>query len=111
VHAARSAMDAYSQRVATAATEARASRQYTLIGRLETSAIYDGQRLPLMYRVQSVGEGTSRTLGYIRPAPEMELSGKTGQLVGVIGRAAMDERLKLNIVTPVEVDTLSAAEP
>jgi hypothetical protein len=111
VYAARSAMDAYSQRVASAASEAQASRQYMLIGRLETSAIYDGERLPLMYRVQSVGEGTSRTLGYIRPAPEMELTGKTGQLVGVIGRAAMDERLKLNIVTPVRVDTLSAAEP
>jgi hypothetical protein len=111
VHAARSAMDANAQRVAAAAGEAKASRQYTLIGRLETSAIYDGERLPLMFRIQSVGEATSRTLGYIRPAPDMDLAGKTGQLVGVIGRAAMDERLKLNIVTPVRVDTLSADEP
>lgn len=111
VHAARSAMDTHSQRVADAAGEAKASRQYTLIGRLETSAIYDGQRLPLMFRIQSVGDAAPRTLGYIRPAEDMNLHSRTGQLVGVIGRAAMDERLKLNIVTPVRVDTLSAEEP
>lgn len=111
VHAARSALDTNAQRVAEAAGEARASRQYTLIGRLETSAIYDGERLPLMYRIQSVGETAGRTLGYIRPAEDMSLHSMTGQLVGVIGRAAMDERLKLNIVTPVRVDVLSASEP
>ncbi|MFG0285784.1 MAG: hypothetical protein ACF8R7_15320 [Phycisphaerales bacterium JB039] len=110
VAAARGEIDAYSERVASAASEARASRQYSLVGRLETSAIYDGTRLPLMFRIQSIGEGAPRTLGYIRPAADMQLQSRVGQLVGVIGRTAMDERLKLNIVTPVRVDTLSAAE-
>lgn len=109
VSTARSAMDDSTQRVAAAAKEAHATRQYTLVGRLETSAIYDGDRLPLMFRIQSIGEAAPRTLGYIRPNSETDLKGKVGQLVGVIGRAAMDERLKLNIVSPVRVDTLSAS--
>jgi len=85
-------------------------RVYTIIGELQPSTVYDGDRLPLMFRVLSVGGVAPRTLGYLRPTEEFTLKQMVGQVVGVIGNATLDPSLKLNVITPVRVDVMRAGE-
>jgi hypothetical protein len=85
-------------------------RAYTIIGRLAPSTIYDGVKLPLMYRVVSVGSDPSRTLGYLKPGSESGLDSKLGLVVGVVGDSMMDRSLRLNIITADHVDVLGPAE-
>lgn len=88
------------------------TRVYTIIGTLQPSTVYDGQRLPRMFRIQSVGDSTPRTIGYLAPSPEFDLETKVGQVVGVVGEAKLDPSLKLNIISPMRVDLLKpGAEP
>jgi hypothetical protein len=84
-------------------------RQYTIVGRLSASTLYDGQRLPLMYRLQTVGGMNPRTLAYMKPDPKLGIDQKLGQVVGVIGESNVDQTLRLNIITPLRVDTLEPA--
>lgn len=107
---ARPRIDEATQRAAAALADLERVRQYTVVGRLSTSTIYDGQRLPMLLRIQSVGSPLPRTLAYIRPGP-LRLENKVGQLVGVIGESSMDPDLKLKIITPTRVDALQAIEP
>lgn len=86
------------------------TRVYTMIGVLTPSTVYDGTRLPLMYRVQSVGGVAPRTLGYLKPNKDLDLNRKLGKVVGVIGTAELDRSLKLNIITAARVDVLKAGE-
>ncbi len=84
-------------------------RQYTIVGRLTASTIYDGTRLPLMYRVQAASAGSPRTLAYVKPDPALKIDGRLGQIVGIVGTQAIDQTVQLNIITPIRVDTLEAA--
>lgn len=84
-------------------------RIYTIIGRLVPSTVYDGVRLPLLYRIQSPEPGTSRTLGYLKPSPELDLVGKLGQIVGIVGDTAFDDTLKATLITPRRVEVVSLA--
>ena len=77
-----------------------------MVGTLQPSTVYDGQRLPSMYRIVSVGGVAPRTLGYIKEKPEFKLVEKLGLVVGVVGEATMDRSLQLNVITPVVVDVL-----
>jgi hypothetical protein len=85
------------------------SRVYTIVGELRPSTVYDGKSLPQMYRVVSIGGAAARTLGYLKPTPEINLDKMLGQVVGVIGEASMDRSLKLNIISPVKVEVLRSA--
>ncbi len=73
---------------------------------LMPSTVYDGNNLPLMYRIQSVGAVGQRTLGYLKPEGDLNVKDKVGLIVGVIGEASVDPVLQLNIVKPVRVDAL-----
>lgn len=84
--------------------EAEKSKVYTAVGTLSSSDVYDGKNLPKMYRVVSADTGSPVTLGYLKPEAALMLESKLGQVVGVIGEAAVDPTLKLNIITPVRVD-------
>lgn len=87
-----------------------ANRVYTIVGVLQPSTVYDGQRLPGMYRVVSVGGSAPKTLGYIKKA-DQDLDKYLGMIVGVIGDRNLDQALQLNLITPVRVDPLrSSAE-
>jgi len=90
--------------------EVARARQYTLVGRLSASMIYDGKRMPLMYRVQTVGGPAPRTLAYLKPDAKLGIDSKLGEVVGVLGTAVMDPTLRINIITPQRVDTLEPAE-
>jgi len=84
-------------------------RIYTIIGRLIPSTVYDGTRLPLLFRVHSPEPGTSRTLGYLQPDAGLDLTGKLGQIVGVVGETRFDETLKATLITATKVDVVSLA--
>lgn len=85
-------------------------RSYSAIGRLLPSAVYDGQRLPRMFRVQSVDTTEApRTLGYIRPDPRLGLETMLNQTVGVVGTPRLDPRLNLLIIEPVKIDVIGAS--
>jgi hypothetical protein len=103
---ARAAVSDAGKAAAAQVADVEKTRRYEVIGRLTTSTVYDGKRLPLMYRVQSVGDAVPRTLGYLRPDDKLELEKKIGQVVGVSGEPTMDKALKLNVLTAKRVDIL-----
>ncbi|MBX3381071.1 MAG: hypothetical protein KF805_13335 [Phycisphaeraceae bacterium] len=94
------------QQVLQGVAQVEQTRVYSIVGQLQPSTVYNGQTLPLMFRIQSVGTSVPRTLGYIKPDPRFNLESKLGQIVGVIGEASMDKDLKLNVITPVRIDLL-----
>jgi hypothetical protein len=82
------------------------SGQYTAVGRLVASTIYDGKNLPRMLRVQDPASG--RTVAYIRPASSLDISTYLDQFIGVVGEKHYDGRLRLNVIDPVmHIDLLA----
>jgi hypothetical protein len=103
--------DSEGREVTTKLAELERQRQYAIVGRLLPSTVYDGQNLPLMYRLQSVtGSMVPRTIGYIRPTDELELPSKLNMVVGVIGDMKLDPAASLNIINALRVDILQAAD-
>ncbi|MCH9058556.1 MAG: hypothetical protein IIB55_08005, partial [Planctomycetes bacterium] len=100
-------LDKQTESLADTLLEMDKNRRYVVIGRLTTSIVYDGQRLPLMYRIQSVGDRVPRTLGYLKPGTGFDLAAKVGRVVGVEGTTLLDQSLRLNVVTPTRVDVLT----
>lgn len=86
-----------------------AKPRYTVVGRLSASTVYDGSRLPLMYRVLSVEGFPGRTLAYLTPAPGVDVAGKVGQLVGVIGEGTTDASLGVPVLKPSRLDALAGS--
>jgi hypothetical protein len=85
------------------------ARGFDIVGRLVPSAIYDGRRLPLMYRIRAVEDaGLVRTIGYIKDVPALNLGSKVGNIVGVIGDSRLDPALQLRVITPFRIETLGA---
>ena len=84
----------------------RQGRAYALVGRLVVSTVYNGERLPRMYRVQTVSpvDGATRTLGYVTPNAEIEA--KLGRVVGVVGEPRFDPQLRLVIIRPDQIDVM-----
>lgn len=77
---------------------------FDAVGRLNASLVYDGSRLPLLFRLQEPGEGA--TVAYLVPTRDFALAELTGQLVGVSGDLRYDEALRLNLITPRRVEIL-----
>ncbi|OAB55845.1 hypothetical protein AY599_13530 [Leptolyngbya valderiana BDU 20041] len=88
----------------------RDSAIYDYVGKLEKSAVYNGNRLPLMYRLVSVGEGAPRTLGYIEPKEGLDLERKLGVLVGVSGGGSKRADLRLSTIDATNVVVLRSEE-
>ena len=84
----------------------RSRPAYTVVGRLMASALYDGRRLPLMYRLQSLDGPGGRTIAYILPNVELDLNAKVGGVVGVVGDARRDRTIKVRLIEPVRIDVL-----
>lgn len=93
-------------RDAQVAIEARAA--YDVVGRINASQVYDGKRLPQLYRIQSPTGG--RTLGYVRPSEKMDLNSMVGRLVGIVGDKNYDAGYRLMIVTPKRIDILTTTK-
>lgn len=86
------------------------TREYKVVGRLVPSAIYDGQRLPLMYRLVAIDPGVKSTLAYVVPVPEHQLEQKVGAVVGVLGEGRREPSAMVEIITPTLVDVLRPAD-
>lgn len=81
------------------------SGDYLAVGKLNASAIYDGQRMPHLFRLQDAGTG--RTIAYLKPVDEFDLTGMLGHLIGIIGEKEYDGGLRLNIIQPKRIDLLA----
>lgn len=77
---------------------------YAAVGQLVSSLVYDGQTLPMMYRV--VEPSSFRTLAYVRPGTDGHAARCLGKLVGVIGEPRFDDSFKALVVDAVRVDLL-----
>lgn len=100
-------------RMKTTADEAEAiraalerSQEYTAVGRVAASTIYDGVSLPKLFRLQD--SATGRTIAYLKPDADYMLANRIDIIVGIVGDKVYDESLRLNIITPRRVDALSA---
>lgn len=104
----REAIDATYSAIGERIRELESARGYQFVGRLVRSSVYDGNRLPLMYRIVSVNESVPRTIGYIAPeASDAQVEDKLGEVVGVLGTSTLDPDLNLRIVRPTRVDVLA----
>jgi len=84
----------------------RSRPTYHVVGRLMASTLYDGRRLPLMYRLQSLDGPGGRTIAYILPSEELDLDAKLGGVVGVVGEARRDRTIRVRMIEPTQVDVL-----
>ena len=82
--------------------------EYAAVGRLMASALYDGRRLPLMYRLQSLDGLGGRTIAYILPDDALDLNAKLGAVVGVVGEPRRDRTIRVRLIDPTAVDVLEA---
>ena len=110
VAAAQARLKEGNQQSAEAMAELQASAIYDYVGKLEKSAVYNGNRLPLMYRLVSIGEGVPRTLGYIEPKEGLDLDRKLGVLVGVSGGGNQRADLRLSTIDATSVVILRSEE-
>ena len=81
---------------------------YTAIGVLNASAVYDGEKLPELYRV--CDPMTSATIAYVTPNPDIPMSTMLGTLVGVKGGKDFDPALRLNVINPMVIELLTTRE-
>ncbi len=92
------------------AVERSNSLGYEAVGRLMPSLIYNGERLPLLYRVVSVDTAYGRTIAYVAPREDMNLASALGAIVGVHGIATTEQDRRVPILTPERVDVLRTSE-
>jgi hypothetical protein len=81
------------------------SAEYTAVGRIASSTIYDGTSLPKLFRIQD--PATGRTVAYLKPDAEYTLANRVDMIVGIVGDKVYDESLRLNIITPRRIESLS----
>lgn len=86
----------------------QSGRAYQLVGRMVTSAVYTGEHLPLLYRVQGIDPttGVSRTIGYVAPGSDQDFRHLLGRVVGVVGMRHDDQSLKLTVIEPDRIDPM-----
>lgn len=83
------------------------AKHYDAIGMLQASAIYDGTRLPRLFRL--VDPATQRTIAYVNPSPMLDPRIYLGQVVGLIGQRRYDQALQLALFEVREIDILQPA--
>ena len=107
VAALRNRKNADTKGVADLELAMRTRQPYDIVGRINASAVFNGDRLPLLYRLQD--PGTGQTIAYIVPGPGFDLSSMLGLLIGVKGPMRYDDSLRLNTVTPALIDVLGSS--
>lgn len=107
------ALDQLRNRVALQAEDAEQVRialelaeNYSAVGIVTASTIYDGKRLPQMLRL--VDPSTGRTIVYVQPDDSFNFAGKIGRLIGIVGEKSYNGGLRLTVIKPRRVDILTA---
>jgi hypothetical protein len=88
--------------------DGRAATDYDAVGRLLASAVYNGNSLPLMFRL--VNPASGRTIAYVQPDRVNDTRSQLGRVVGIIGPMAYDPVLKLNVIEVREIDAFDPDE-
>lgn len=83
-------------------------RPYDAMGRLLASTVYNGDRLPLLYKLTDSTSGY--TLAYVVPGPSTKPSEALGLLVGIKGKRSYDETLRVNLITPDTIEVLETTK-
>ena len=78
---------------------------FTAIGILNASTVYDGQQLPELYRI--CDPMTSATIAYVEPNADIAMAPMIGTLVGVKGGKQFDPALRLTVISPLSIDLLT----
>lgn len=84
------------------------SGDYQAVGILISSTIYDGNRLPKLFRLRD--QITGRTIGYIAPSEDFKLAEMIGKVIGIKGERSYDGGLRLNVFTPQKIDILTNSQ-
>lgn len=83
----------------------RAGQSFDYVGRVLVSRVYDGKRLPKMYRLVGNNPLTGpRTLGYLPEGGEFDPGQFVGQVIGVRGSIDLNPESRLRLV---KVETVS----
>ncbi|MCC7205014.1 MAG: hypothetical protein IT441_08025 [Phycisphaeraceae bacterium] len=80
--------------------------QYSVVGRLLASSVYDGMSLPRLLRL--VDPATGRTVAYVDPQLVQGATYTLGQVVGIVGEVRFDPTMRLNLVDVQKLDVLEA---
>ncbi|MEM9252633.1 MAG: hypothetical protein AAGB29_09825 [Planctomycetota bacterium] len=91
-----------------AADDVLSPADYDAVGRLLASAVYNGNNLPLMFRL--VEPSTGRTVAYVQPDAVGDTRALLGRVVGILGPMSYDPVLKLNVVAVEEIDALNPTD-
>ncbi len=106
LQATRARLNGESDQINSVALALEARSEYTAVGVLNASIIYDGARLPLLFRL--VDPSTGQTVSYVVPGDGFQLSTMLGTLIGIKGEKAYDDSLKLDTITPKTIDFLTS---
>jgi len=99
--------EAEQQALSAKVTQWRKGRNFTVIGRVFRSSLYDGKKLPLMYRIESIdGPGFGRTTAYLRPVEGEDFAKLVGAVVGVVGSPNYDDALGVRIIAVDSIEAL-----
>lgn len=79
-------------------------RPFDAVGRLMASTVYDGNRLPLLFKV--IDPTSGYTLAYVLPSDSFKPSEALGLLVGIKGRKQYDETLRIDVLAPDAIEVL-----
>ena len=101
----RTAMDADTDQVRAIKIALEARSDYTVVGILNASSIYDGKRLPLLYRL--VDPAVGQTVAYVTAKNPAQLATMLGTLVGIRGEKRYDEALRVSVIDPTAVEILT----
>ena len=81
--------------------------EYLAVGKLSASSLYDGAKLPLLYRVTNPMNGL--TIAYLRQSPDSpDLRRFVGQYIGVTGIQESTPGIKTSYIVPQHIDMLTA---
>jgi SH3-like domain-containing protein len=104
----RAALDADVDTVRNMKIALEARSDYTVVGILNASSIYDGKRLPLLYRL--VDPGVGQTVAYVSTKNPAQLATMLGTLVGLRGEKRYDEALRVSVIEPTAIEILTTSK-
>lgn len=82
--------------LAEAARTIQSQLGFNAVGRLASSRIFDGVRLPRLLRLEALDSG--RTIAYVRDIGRLDLDSRVGEIVGLFGDRTYDPGLQLDIL-------------
>ena len=101
----RAQADSNRREIAKLVLDIQRRADFTAIGVLNASAVYDGNRLPELYRL--CDPMTGATIAYVEPNPDIAMGPMLGTLVGVKGGSQVDPALRVTVISPLSIDLLT----